>query len=258
MRFCVLGSGSKGNATFVEAGGIRLLIDAGLSGAEIRRRLAERGIDIESLSAILLSHEHIDHCRSVALLARRHRLAVHGTAATLAAAAERLQGLSGCQELVPGCALSVGSLTILPFAVCHDAADPVGFVLEERGARLGVCTDSGTVTRLMRHRLAGCHGLVLESNHEPELLRTGPYPPRLKQRVAGQEGHLSNQEAAGLLADLLHDRLSHVVLAHLSEINNRPDHALAAAEQSLAAAPWRPRLAVASQETAGELVELQP
>ncbi len=222
MRFCVLGSGSKGNATFVESGQTRLLIDAGFSGKEIERRLAEIGVGAETLSAILITHEHGDHIKGAAILSRRFRLPVFVNNQTLAAAGSVLDNLQQCHAFVTGETFVFQDFQIHPFAISHDAADPVGFLLSNGLVFLGYCTDTGLVSKLMQHRLSNCHGLVLEANHDPELLRNGPYPPALQQRVRGKTGHLANVEAAVFLRDILHDGLEHVVLSHLSETNNRP------------------------------------
>ena len=263
MRFCVLGSGSKGNATFVEAGETRLLIDAGFSGKEIERRLAEIGVEPESLSAILITHEHGDHIKGAAILARRFRLPVFINEATLAAAGPVLADLPHCQPFVTGETFVFQEFQIHPFAISHDAADPVGFVLNNGRLLMGYCTDTGVVSKLMQHRLSSCHGLVLEANHDPELLRNGPYPPSLQQRVRGKTGHLANAEAAEFLCEILHDGLEHVVLSHLSETNNLPhlaEEAMAAALATLRHQQGEdcpaPAISLAHQDRVGEVIVL--
>lgn len=222
MRFCVLGSGSKGNATFVESGQTRLLIDAGFSGKEIERRLAEIGVGAETLSGILITHEHSDHVKGAAILSRRFRLPVFINEATLAAAGSVLDNLHQCHAFVTGQTFVFQDFQIHPYAISHDTVDPVGFLLNNGRVLMGYCTDTGAVSKLMHHRLSTCHGLVLECNHDPDMLRNGPYPPSLQQRVRGKSGHLANADAADFLAAILHDGLEHVVLSHLSESNNRP------------------------------------
>jgi len=259
MRFCVLGGGSKGNATFIESGRTSLLLDAGFSGKEIERRLAAIGIAAESLSAILITHEHSDHVRGAAILARRFALPVFVNAATLAAAGPMLAKLPQPMAFVTGEAFSFQDLQIHPYAISHDAADPVGFLVDNGRARLGYCTDTGVVSKLMRHRLGACHGLVLESNHDPELLRNGPYPPALQQRVRSKVGHLANEEAADFLRDILHDGLEHVVLSHLSETNNLPrlaEQAIRAMLAGLASGCRAPVISLAHQDRVGEVVTL--
>jgi len=263
MRFCVLGSGSRGNATFVECGSTRLLIDAGFSGREIERRLGEIDVAAESLSAILITHEHGDHVRGAAVLSRRHRLPVFVNEATLAAAGPALEKLHARCLFAAGSAFVFQDLRIHPYSVSHDAADPVGFLVSGHGFVLGYCTDTGVVSRLMRHRLGNCHGLVLECNHDPDLLKNGPYPPALQQRVRSRSGHLANSEAADFLSSILHAGLEHVVLAHISETNNRPTMAREAICGVLAARQREnggncpvPVVSLACQERIGELVRL--
>ena len=263
MRFCVLGSGSKGNATFVESGRTRLLIDAGFSGKEIERRLAEIGVAPETLSAILITHEHGDHIKGAAILSRRFRLPVFINDATLAASGAVLDKLQLRQAFVTGQTFIFQDFQIHPYLISHDAADPVGFLLSNGRLFLGYCTDTGQVSRLMQHRLSCCHGLVLESNHDPDLLRNGPYPPSLQQRVRGKTGHLANIEAAGFLSDILHDGLEHVVLSHLSETNNLPhlaEAAMAVVLQTLRDQRGEdcpaPVISLAHQDRVGEMVTL--
>ena len=223
MRFCVLGSGSKGNSTYISSGDTAILIDAGFSGVETARRLALIGVDISSLSAILITHEHGDHVRGVSVLSRRYDLTVFANKATLSKAGKTLDKLFSFQEFSTGKPFQIKDLEIRPFSISHDAADPVGFVVNNGKSSFGYCTDTGMVSRLVKHRLTGLNGLVLESNHDPDMLKTGPYPLELQQRVSSKTGHLANSDAACFLADILHDELEHVVLAHISETNNLPE-----------------------------------
>ena len=260
MRFCVLGSGSKGNATFVEAGKTRLLIDAGFSGKEIERRLLAINVAPDSLAAILITHEHSDHVRGAAVLSRRYQLPVLVNDATLAAAGDFLADLPQRLGFITGNTFVFQDIQVHPFRVSHDTADPVGFLINDGRLILGYCTDTGTVSKLMQHRLSSCHGLVLEANHDPELLRSGPYPPALQQRVRGKSGHLANHDAAEFLSTILHDGLEHVVLSHISETNNRAEMAHAAVTDMLAAIRARqedcllPTISLAHQDRVGELV----
>jgi phosphoribosyl 1,2-cyclic phosphodiesterase len=255
MRFCVLGSGSKGNATYIASGATAILIDAGFSGLEIQRRLADIGVDFSSLDAILVTHEHNDHIRGVPVLSRRGRLPVYANLGTMEAG-NGLNNLHRYFEFETGGPFQIKNLHIHPFAVSHDTCDPVGFAITDGRCSLGYCTDTGRITHLIRQRLTNCHGLILESNHDPELLKNGPYPPFLKQRVAGKEGHLANHEAATFLNELLHDHLSHVVLAHLSETNNLPS---IARETTLAALPVNChslQITIAGQDAPTPLISL--
>ncbi|ADH86553.1 MBL fold metallo-hydrolase [Desulfurivibrio alkaliphilus] len=259
MRFCVLGGGSKGNATYVEAGETRLLIDAGFSGRELETRLDALGIDPAGLSAVLLSHEHGDHIRGAGVLSRRYHLPLYANRPTLQAAARNLGSPAAVHEFTTGATFTCGAIKVHPFAVSHDAAEPVGFLLQAGGLRLGHCTDLGMVSRLARHRLTGCHALVLECNHDPEMLATGPYTPALKQRVRSRHGHLANHEAAELLAELLHPGLSQVVLSHLSETNNTPELAAQAVQAAITAtAQPPPQLTIACQQKGSNICQLTP
>ena len=255
MLFCVLGSGSRGNATYVEGDSTGVLIDAGFSGREVEGRLEAAGVGLGRLAAILVTHEHGDHLRGVGVLARRHRLPVYISPATLAAASG-LGRVPEVREIAAGASFTVGSLEVHPFSVSHDAADPLGFVLSHRGRRVGYCTDTGHVSRLIRHRLAACQGLVLEANHDPVMLKNGPYPPELKQRIASRQGHLSNQDAVDLLCELAArgGGPARVVLAHMSGENNHPDAVMACVRG--APLPDGVRVWLARQDEVGEVIRL--
>jgi len=258
MRFCVLGSGSKGNSTLVMSEEARILIDAGFSCKEMERRLAEIDVDPDALTAIVVSHEHGDHIRGVGVVARKFKVPVYATSATLEAATSQLGRLPRYEEFAAGASFVIGDVKIHPFTVSHDAADPVGFVFENKRARFGYCTDTGIVSRLMSHRLATCRALVFECNHDPELLRDGPYPEALKQRVKSKAGHLANGDALSFLKELAWEgSLSHIVLAHISETNNHPEkirQAIAVIFDDYGAE--LPHILLASQDTVGELIEL--
>lgn len=220
MKFAVLGSGSGGNAHLVEAGETLLLIDAGFSRRELSRRLALLGRTLDQVTALLVTHEHTDHCSAVAQFLKREQFPILATPGTL-----KRMGLGGNGRIVPldGKSLEIGDLQVLPFAVSHDAAEPVGLVFEsQEGRRLGLASDLGTVTALVLHRLQGCHCLALEANHDEEKLRTGPYPFDLQRRIRSNHGHLSNAQACRSLPDLIHGGLRAVVPIHLSEVNNDP------------------------------------
>lgn len=249
LTVCVLASGSRGNAVYVSDGTTAVLVDAGLSGVEIARRMARNGLSPARLDAILVTHEHGDHVKGVGVMARRHRLPVYWSPATARALEGRLGTVPDGRTFRAGASFTVGTLAVHPFATAHDAADPVGFTLEAGGRRLGIATDLGTATNLVRHHLHGCDALVLEANHDPHLLMSGPYPWHLKQRVRSRSGHLSNAAARDLLLDVCHDRLSHVILGHLSEENNRPELALQMIREALDGRDGTPAVSVAGQET---------
>ncbi|MCB2182919.1 MAG: MBL fold metallo-hydrolase [Desulfobulbaceae bacterium] len=258
MRFCVLGSGSKGNATYVEAEGKALLIDNGFSGVEIERRLEAKGLDGGRLQGILLTHEHGDHVRGAAILARKHGISLYANRGTLEAAAKTLGNVPDIREFCTGSSFCLNKFLIHPFAVSHDTADPVGFVIRSGSCSLGYCTDTGMVSRLIQHRLTGCHGLIIECNHDPVMLKNGPYPLHLQQRVRSHHGHLANEDAARFIQDLLHENLQHVVLAHISETNNAPSLAYDTVVGIISSEGGSslPEISLAWQDKAGEIVSL--
>ncbi|BEQ14009.1 MBL fold metallo-hydrolase [Desulfoferula mesophila] len=254
LSFCTLASGSKGNCIYVAAGEQAVLIDCGLSARETIRRIEARGLSPHAVKAILITHEHTDHTRGVRVLAKRLRIPALATEATWAAAKDT--DAVRYQPMCAGRGLEMAGIQVHPFSVPHDAADPVGLVLTAGGVSLGVATDLGAPTGLVRRRLAGCAGLVLEHNHDARLLAEGSYPPWLKQRVRSAQGHLSNDQGAELLAELIHPGLKQVVLAHLSEQNNRPELARRAAQDCLDGRGSRAGLWVAAQERYSEVFEV--
>jgi phosphoribosyl 1,2-cyclic phosphodiesterase len=228
MRLCLLASGSKGNCLFLETDSCRLLIDAGLSGREAIARLSAIGVAAESLDGILITHEHTDHIRGVGALARRLKIPVLAGSRTFAAA-RHVFGKVDHLEFDPGTAFTFKGVHIDPFSITHDACDPVGFRIESGEGTIGFATDLGIATRLTQEKLKGCRALVLEFNHDEQMLQDGPYPWHLKQRIRSRHGHLSNTEGASLLEELLHCGLQGVFLSHLSEVNNDPALAMTAA-----------------------------
>ena len=232
MKICSLASGSKGNCLYVETGATRLLIDAGLSLRETLLRMDAQGIDAARVHAVLVSHEHIDHIRSVGAFARRFKVPVVASHLVCKKAEKYLHKTQRI-EFEAGCALMHRDVEIDPFPITHDAFDPVGFVLESREGRFGSATDLGIVTRLVTEKLRSCRALNLESNHDVEMLMNGPYPWELKQRIKSRHGHLSNEESLELLFDLAHSGLEALVMAHLSEVNNHPDHVVRTTEAFL-------------------------
>lgn len=229
MRLSLLASGSKGNCLFLETDSCRLLIDAGLSGRETMARLSSIGVAAETLDAILITHEHTDHIRGVGALARKLKIPVLG-ASRMLQAASRTIGKAQFIEFDPGAAFTFKGLSIDPFPITHDATDPVGYRIEGSEGCIGFATDLGIATRLTQEKLRGCRSLVLEFNHDEQMLQDGPYPWHLKQRIRSRHGHLSNAEGAALLQELLHPELEGVFLSHLSEVNNDPALAAAAAD----------------------------
>jgi phosphoribosyl 1,2-cyclic phosphodiesterase len=243
LRLCVLGSGSAGNCMVVESGSHRLLVDAGFSCRQIEKRLRAVGVEPATIGAIVVTHEHGDHVRGAARFAERHRSVIYGTRGTL-----EHSGLAAApvptRELRSSEAQRLEGFLLRPFRVPHDACEPIGLVVEDgSGRRVGLAADLGTASRLAWAHLADLDGLVVETNHDLDMLRRGPYPWHLKQRVAGRHGHLSNREAADGLAELISARLQWVVLYHLSRTNNSPALAVDAVTRVLrthgsAAAVW--------------------
>ncbi|MCB0216954.1 MAG: MBL fold metallo-hydrolase [Chloroflexi bacterium] len=259
----VLASGSSGNALFLRAGETRILVDAGIPAARIERGLAELGESADALDAVLLTHEHADHVRGLGgLLAPRPELRVLATAGTRRAleSARGDLGKSGLRPawgaaLVAARGVDLGQLRLRPFPLPHDAAEPVGFRFEAGDRAIGLATDLGSSTPVVERSLAGCSVLILEANHDLDLLARGPYPVFLKRRVASHQGHLSNAQAASLLQRLAGPALRHVVLAHLSRTNNRPDAALRTVAPALADCRDL-QLSVGRPQAPGEPIEL--
>jgi phosphoribosyl 1,2-cyclic phosphodiesterase len=232
MRFALLGSGSQGNALVVEAGRTRLLLDCGFGTQETARRLARLGLSPDLLDAILVTHEHEDHVGGVARLARKFGLPVWMTPGTLRGLELLFEGVE--LHWVEGYApLCIGDIEVHPFPVPHDAREPAQYAFSDGVHRLGVLTDTGCGTPFIGRMLSACHALVLECNHDPGLLAASDYPLNLKQRISSRFGHLDNEAAAGLLGSLDCGRLQHLVAAHLSQSNNRPELARAALAAAL-------------------------
>lgn len=222
MRFASLGSGSRGNALIVEKDRTRLMLDCGYPVRETERRLARLGLAPEELAGILVTHEHSDHTAGACKFARKHRLPLWLTHGTLKAMPGDVAEIAQINVIDSHSPFAVDALQLLPFPVPHDAREPSQFVLSDGHRRLGVLTDTGRATPHIEAVLSGCHALMLECNHDLGMLHDGPYPPALKQRVAGPLGHLDNDSAAALLARLDTSRLQHLVAAHLSTKNNTP------------------------------------
>jgi phosphoribosyl 1,2-cyclic phosphodiesterase len=231
LRFCCLGSGSEGNATVVEAGDglatTRVLLDNGFNGSQLRQRLARAGLGIDDLDAVVLTHEHSDHVGGVRTLLRQADLPVYCSLGTARAALLE----EHFTEVVAGEIVAVGALSLLPFPVAHDAAEPLQYVFGDGDRRLGVLTDVGMPGDEVVSALAGVDALVLECNHDVAMLRASGYPPFLKARILGSHGHLSNAQAAELLGRLDRRRLGLVAAGHLSRRNNLPQ----LAQEALAA-----------------------
>jgi phosphoribosyl 1,2-cyclic phosphodiesterase len=235
VRFASLGSGSKGNCLIAEAAGSRVLLDCGLAPRETARRLGRLGLAPADLHGIVLTHEHDDHAGHAYAFAASHGITVHlthGTRRAQEAAGKDSAGVA-LNEIRAGEAFAVGAIRVEPFTVPHDAREPVQFVLGDGARRLGVLTDLGASTAHVEKMLTGCDALVLETNHDLDLLWGGDYPKWLKERIAGPFGHLDNASSGRLLAALDRSRLKHVVAAHLSQQNNTAELARAALARAL-------------------------
>ena len=231
MRLASLGSGSGGNATLVEGAGTRVLIDCGFGPRVTRRRLHALGVDPETIDAVVVTHEHGDHVGGAADFAARYNTPLHATAGTLREWPDRPGGAVAFAANAP---FRIGDLALEPFPVVHDAAEPCQLVVRCGPRSLAVVTDTGVVTPHIRAMVAGCDGILLECNHDPAMLRAGPYPPWVQDRIAGRNGHLANGQAAELLAEVDGARLQWVLAGHVSRSNNSPELVLDALQAPLA------------------------
>jgi len=246
IRFASLGSGSEGNALVVQVGRTCVLMDCGFNLTESVARLARLGVHPETLSGIVVTHEHGDHVAGVARLARKYSLPIWLSHGTLRAQFKTLGELPNVTEINPHTPFNIDDVLVQPYPVPHDAAEPVQYVFGEGTKRLGVLTDVGSSTPHIEQTLSGCAALVLECNHDVELLKNGDYPFSLKRRVGGRFGHLNNDAAALLLARLDNSRLQHIVAAHLSRKNNTAELARRALSNALnCSEEW---VSVATQE----------
>ena len=249
VRLCVLASGSGGNSLWVDAGPARILIDAGLPLRETARRCRHAGLDVRDLTDVFLTHEHADHSHAAGILGRKLGVRVHATRGTMRSLRdpppEELR-----RAVRAGIAVRLDGLSVTPIALPHDAFEPVAYVIDDGQAKIAVVTDLGCVTPAIVRALQGLDALVLEMNHDVRMLIEGPYPWSLKQRIRGGRGHLSNEQGARLLQDVLHGGLRHLVLAHLSEHNNTESHARRAAEHVLTKHGSAARVCVGSQARA--------
>jgi phosphoribosyl 1,2-cyclic phosphodiesterase len=232
VRIAVLGSGSGGNSTLVATEKTRLLIDAGFSKRETYARLAAAGERIDDFDALVISHEHTDHISGLRALALDLNVPVYispGTRDTICWDPR----LRAFELFSAGEEFTIGDIEITPFSIPHDAADPVAFTLEAEGIRIGLVTDLGYIPELVKRHVRGCHCLVFESNHDLEMLKIGPYPWYVKQRVMSRHGHLSNRITGEFLSEDFDGTAQVLVLAHLSQTNNHPELARMSAEEAL-------------------------
>lgn len=257
VKFCVLASGSSGNSALLATEKTRILVDAGLSMKELARRMALIGEDIEKLDAILVTHEHTDHISGVPVLARSKKVkaviyASHLTAPRI----DWGEGVTPCLErFQAGAAFTVGDIEVTSFSVPHDAADPVGFCLCAEGIRIGIATDLGYVPESIKYHLRRTDVLLMESNHDLDMLKVGPYPWSVKQRVMSRVGHLSNLGVADYLTENFDSTTSHLILGHLSEHNNHPEIVRLVAQQALDHRGLSPVLHIARQNIPSDVLQ---
>lgn len=224
--FCPLASGSKGNSIYLGTENIRILIDAGISTRATKRKLEEIGVDVESIDAILITHDHTDHIQGLKVMAYKMGIPIFANTETAKGIVSQYGGCPQFKIFTTGETFTLGDLEIHPFTIPHDTMDPVAFTVKTPTLKLGFCTDLGFTTSLTRTHLQGCDYLYLEANHEPSMVHACARPPVYKQRVLGRTGHLSNESCGELLVDIAHDGLKNVHLAHLSGECNSPEVAI--------------------------------
>ncbi len=264
MRLCSIASGSSGNCIYLGSGNTSILIDAGISGKRVEKGLQEFGMTGRDINAILVTHEHSDHICGLGVLARRLGVPIYATAATIRQI-RRQRSLGEIPDdlffaVRPEEEVKIGEITALPFAISHDAADPVGYRLEAGGKTAAVATDMGVYTDYTIRHLSGLDVLLLEANHDVRMLEVGRYPYYLKQRILGERGHLSNEAAGLLLGEILHDQMKHIVLGHLSQENNYPALAYetVCAEVTTGDNPYHAKdfpITVASRHAVGDVID---
>ena len=253
MRFCVVGSGSKGNCLLVQESGTSILIDCGFSLKKLVRLLEPRDFDLDGLDAIFITHEHNDHVGGVRSVAKGLNIPVYGTSGSIRSSKQALQGLTEVLELPPSNSVLIGDLEIEPVTVPHDARQPCQYIINGSNQRLGMLTDIGHITPFVLEQYKNLDGFVLEFNHDTALMRKSAYPPVLQERIAGAYGHLSNSQSENFLENLDLTQLRFLVAAHLSQQNNSPEHVRQCLDRVLASEVVRH---IASQEEASPWFDL--
>ena len=261
MRLTIVASGSKGNALVIDFGSTRIAVDAGFGGRGLARRMRDVGIAPESISACIVTHEHFDHARGALAARKKWRWTLAATPATL----DAIGATRARERSVPldyGCRGSFGDAEVTLIQVSHDAVAPAAVLVEDSvsGARIGIAYDLGVVPATLATAFAALDVLVIEANHDIGMLRAGPYPPMLQDRIAGSQGHLSNFQAALFAREMVHPGLRAIVLAHLSENNNTPQLARESVGRQLRRTQFRGKLGAAMQERAvavGDVKEIQ-
>lgn len=245
--FCPLASGSKGNSIFF-GDETKILIDAGLSLRQLKQKLDHLNIPLESIDALLITHEHIDHIRGIGMIAAKYEIPIFANADTAKALCQMVDVPLKLKIFSTGETFHFGDLEIHPFSIQHDTLDPVAFTITTRDYKAGFCADLGFVTSLVKNHLQGCDFLYVEANHEPSMVHACHRPQTYKQRVLSRQGHLSNQECAQLILEVMHPGLKHIHLAHLSQECNHPDLALSIVREKIKDYPHQPSISIAFQD----------
>lgn len=247
--YCPLASGSKGNCIFVGTRKTKILVDAGLSGKATAEKLESIGIDLDEIQAILITHEHTDHIAGLKMLALKRRIPVIANQETAKGIVATYHQVPDFRIFTTGESFVFGDIAIHPFSIQHDTPDPVAFTFHLNDLKLGICTDLGFATPLVKNSLKGCDYLYVEANHEPSMVHASSRPQIYKQRVLSRSGHLSNEQSAELLQEVMHPKLRHIQLAHLSQECNSPQTALLRMREKLGS---EIKIAIAPQERVGE------
>ena len=222
IKLAVLGSGSRGNSIYIASSGAKVLVDAGFSCSQIEKRMERVGETLKGLDGIIISHEHQDHLKGAATLIKRYKIPLYISQKTLEASNISLPNPNRKRIINAGSPFSIADLCFHPFSLPHDASDPLGFVVQLNNIKVGIALDFGFPSKLVEQKLRHCSALVLECNHDPEMLMLGPYPWEVKQRIMSRLGHLSNIDLTELLRKILTNRVKFLLLAHLSQTNNHP------------------------------------
>jgi phosphoribosyl 1,2-cyclic phosphodiesterase len=245
LKFSILSSGSGGNSVYIEADGKRILIDAGLSEKKLSQRISHIDRTLSGLDAVFATHEHSDHIRGIGPLLRKHQLQLFATEGTYKQSSSCIGKLSSFNPICAGQPVNFGELVVEPYATSHDAEESVSFIIHYKGVRLGIATDLGRVTQEVTNKLQKMDALLIEANHDMDMLDAGPYPWVTKKRIKSDLGHLSNEACGELLSSVKHSGLRLVVLMHMSETNNHPEIARITAQQALG--QDQPRMIIAEQ-----------
>jgi phosphoribosyl 1,2-cyclic phosphodiesterase len=247
--FCPLASGSKGNSIFFGTKNTRILIDAGISAKTVADRLDEIGVALSDIDAILITHEHIDHIKGLSSLALKNKIPVFANSDTAKAIVDILGEAPKFKIFSTGETFEFGDIEVHPFSIQHDTLDPVAFTIKTDQLKVGVCTDLGFATTLVKNHLKNCDYLYIEANHQPSMVHACNRPQVYKQRVLSRQGHLSNEQCAELLAEVVHANLKHIHLAHLSQECNNPQLALEIISNKLAELEYRIETSIAFQDS---------